>query len=117
MDRSIREKRHIRLRKKISGTEARPRLCIYKSLNHVYAQIIDDEKGITLASASSLDQEFKDHKGHKGNAKMAGLVGELIGRKAKAKGIALVVFDRGGYTYHGGIKMLAEAARTAGLEF
>lgn len=117
MDRTIKDKRHDRIRKKVSGTSERPRLSVYKSLNHIYAQIIDDAKGVTIAAASSLDKEFKEHSGHRGNAKMAGLVGELIGKRAKDKGISKVVFDRSGYMYHGGVKMLADAARQAGIEF
>jgi large subunit ribosomal protein L18 len=112
-----RERRHTRIRKKISGTPERLRLSVYRSLNHIYAQIIDDAKGHTLVSASSLDKELKDVESHKGNVKTAKLVGELIARRAIEKGIKKIVFDRSGYIYHGSIKALAEAAREAGLEF
>lgn len=115
--RDARKRRHLRIRKKISGSPERLRLSVYKSLNHIYAQLIDDLKGQTLVSASTLDKEFKDEKGHKGNIKMARKVGELIAKKALEKGIKKVVFDRSGYLYHGSIKALADAAREAGLEF
>ncbi len=112
-----RQRRHERIRKKVSGTPERLRLSVFRSLNHIYAQIIDDFKGHTIVTASSLDKEFKDDKSHKGNAKTAKLVGELIARRALEKGIKKLVFDRSGYLYHGSIKVLAEAAREAGLEF
>ncbi len=112
-----REKRHKRIRKKVFGVPERLRLSVYRSLNHIYAQIIDDFKGQTVVSASSLDKELKDRKSHKGNVQTAKQIGELLARKALGKGIKKVVFDRGGYLYHGRIKALAEAAREAGLEF
>lgn len=112
-----RERRHKRIRKKVFGVPERLRLSVYRSLNHIYAQIIDDFKGRTVVSASSLDKEFKDRKSHKGNVQTAKQIGELLARKALGKGIKKVVFDRGGYLYHGRIKALAEAAREAGLEF
>lgn len=112
-----RQRRHERIRKKVSGTPERLRLSVYRSLNHIYAQIIDDFKGHTIITASSLDKEFRGDKSHKGNAKTAKLVGELIARRALEKGIKKLVFDRSGYLYHGSIKVLAEAAREAGLEF
>lgn len=112
-----RKKRHQRIRKSISGNTQRPRLSVYRSLNHMYAQIIDDTTGRTLVSASSLEKDLKDYKGHKGNTKMASMVGSLIGKKAQSVGIKKVVFDRGGYLYHGRIKALADAARETGLEF
>ncbi len=112
-----RERRHRRIRKKVFGVPERLRLSVYRSLNHIYAQIVDDFKGHTVVSASSLDKELKDEKSHKGNIETAKKIGELIARKALEKGIKKVVFDRGGYLYHGRIKALAEAAREAGLEF
>lgn len=115
MDRGGRESRHKRIRKKLSGSAGRPRLSVYRSLNHIYAQIIDDLAGRTLAAASSLDDEVQG--AHKGNVKTAGAVGELIGKRAAEKGIKQVVFDRSGYLYHGRVKALADAARQAGLEF
>ncbi len=112
-----RERRHVRIRKEVTGTSEKPRLSVYRSLNNIYAQIIDDTKGNTVVSASSLDKELKDVKSHGGNIKTAKLVGELIAKRALGKGIKKVVFDRSGYPYHGGIKALAEASREAGLEF
>jgi large subunit ribosomal protein L18 len=112
-----RKKRHRRVRKKVFGTPERPRLNVYRSLNNIYAQIIDDVNGITLAAASSLEKNIKDKVSHTGNKEAARLVGTLIGQKAKEKGIEKVVFDRSGYIYHGRIKELAEGAREAGLEF
>ncbi len=112
-----RQRRHKRLRKKVSGSIARPRLCVYKSLNHIYAQIIDDTKGHTLITASTLDKELKDDSGHKGNAAMAKRVGLLIASRAVQLGVRKIVFDRGGYIYHGRLKALAEGAREGGLEF
>ena len=109
-----REKRHLRVRKKVFGTVERPRLSVFKSEKNIYAQIIDDVNGVTLAAASSLDKDFSAKGGNKEGAK---LVGELVAKKAIAKGINEVVFDRGGYIYHGRIKELAEAAREAGLQF
>ncbi len=112
-----RQRRHKRLRKKVSGTTERPRLSVRRSLNHTYAQIIDDTKGHTIVSASTLDKELRDDKGHKGNAAMAKKVGQLLASKAAKAGLKSIVFDRGGYKYHGCIKALAEAAREGGLEF
>ncbi|MGB9716078.1 MAG: 50S ribosomal protein L18 [Thermodesulfovibrionales bacterium] len=112
-----RERRHKRIRKKVFGTPERLRLSVYRSLNHIYAQIIDDLKGHTLVSASSLDKEFRDNKSHKGNIETAKKVGRLLAQRALEKNIRKVVFDRGGYLYHGRIKALADAAREAGLEF
>lgn len=111
-----RQRRRERIRKKVSGSTGRPRLSAYRSLNNIYAQIIDDTKGVTLVAASSLDGSFKGIKG-KGNIAMAKEVGSLVAKKAVEKGIKQVVFDRGGYLYHGRIKALADAAREAGLEF
>ncbi len=107
-------RRHERVRKNISGTAEKPRLNVFRSLNHIYAQIIDDTKGITLVSASSLDKAFD---GNGGNIDGAKAVGKLVAEKALEKGIKTVVFDRGGYIYHGRVAALAEGAREAGLEF
>jgi len=105
------------MRKKVVGTAERPRLNVFRSLNNIYAQIIDDTKGVTLVSASTLDKELKDNASHGGNKESAKLVGKLVAEKAVAAGIKQVVFDRGGYIYHGRVKELADAAREAGLEF
>jgi len=110
-----RKKRHLRVRKKISGTPERPRLSVYRSEKNIYAQIIDDVNSVTLVSASTLDKSLNLKVG--GNKESAKLVGELIAKKALEKGISEVVFDRGGYVYHGRIQSLAEAAREAGLKF
>jgi large subunit ribosomal protein L18 len=108
-------KRHERVRKIISGTPERPRLSVYKSLNHIYAQIIDDVHGVTIASASSLEKEFGQDCG--GNKEAAKKIGQTVAKKALEKGIKSVVFDRSGYGYHGRIQELAEGAREGGLEF
>jgi large subunit ribosomal protein L18 len=106
------------IRKKISGTAACPRLAIFRSSNHIYAQIIDDTAGRTLASASTLSAELKANaEGHSGNRAAAHKVGNLIAEKAQAEGITQVVFDRGGFLYHGRVKALADAARESGLKF
>ncbi|HEX7056220.1 MAG TPA: 50S ribosomal protein L18 [Bacilli bacterium] len=110
-------KRHLRVRKKISGTVERPRLSVFRSGKHVYAQIIDDSKGVTLAAASTLDKELKNDISNGGNVEAARKVGELIAKRAKEKGIVKVVFDRGGYLYHGRVQALADAAREGGLDF
>lgn len=110
-------KRHKRVRNKVTGTTERPRLNVYRSLNNIYAQIIDDVAGNTLVSASSLDKEIKDQIGATGNKEAAKLVGKLIAQKALDKGITTVTFDRGGYIYHGRVKTLAEGARENGLNF
>lgn len=111
-------RRHIRLRKKIAGTPERPRLCVYRSLHHIYAQVIDDQKGITLVAASTVDPEVKKQVGTKGgNIEAAKLVGSAIAKRALEKGITKVVFDRGGQIYHGRVMALADAARESGLEF
>ena len=107
-------KRHRRVRGKISGTSDCPRLNVFRSANNIYAQVIDDVKGVTLAAASSLDKEFA---GNGGNKEAAKKVGELIARRAAEKGIEQVVFDRGGFIYHGRVKELAEGAREGGLKF
>ena len=107
-------KRHKRVRSKISGTAACPRLNVFRSTNNIYAQLIDDVKGVTLASASTLDKEIE---GYGGNKDAARKVGELIAKRAADKGITDVVFDRGGYIFHGRVKELAEGAREGGLKF
>jgi large subunit ribosomal protein L18 len=112
-----REKRHFRVRKKISGTAERPRLNVYRSEMNIYAQIIDDLAGTTLVSASTIDKEIKEKLSVGSNKEAAKAVGELIAKRAIDKGIKTVVFDRGGYIYHGRVKELAEAARSAGLDF
>ena len=109
-----RTRRHIRVRTKISGTAERPRLCVFRSNSNIYAQIIDDVKGVTLVQASTLDKEVKTKQA---NIEAATEVGKLIAARAIKAGIKTVVFDRGGYIYHGKVKALAEAAREAGLEF
>ncbi|EES71467.1 ribosomal protein L18 [Paenibacillus sp. oral taxon 786 str. D14] len=110
-------KRHLRVRKKVQGTAARPRLNVYRSSKHIYAQLIDDVAGVTVASASTVDKELSGSIGNGGNVESARKVGELIAKRAQAKGYKSVVFDRGGYLYHGRIQALADAAREAGLEF
>jgi len=112
-----RKRRHVRIRKKVAGTQERLRLSVYRSLNHIYAQIINDTKGSTLVSASSLDSPVKELNQHKGNIATAKEVGGLLAKRAQEKGIKKIVFDRGGYLYHGSVKALADAAREAGLEF
>ena len=109
--------RHKRVRRKITGTTQRPRLCVFRSSNNIYAQIIDDANRVTLTAASSLDAEVKGAVNHGGNKEAAKMVGEMIAKRAIEKGITEVVFDRGGYLYHGRVQVLAEAAREAGLEF
>lgn len=110
-------KRHLRVRKKVQGTAARPRLNVYRSSKHIYAQLIDDVAGVTVASASTVDKELSGSISNGGNVESARKVGELIAKRAQAKGYKSVVFDRGGYLYHGRIQALADAAREAGLEF
>jgi len=113
---AIREKKHLRIRKNIVGTAEKPRLCVYRSLNHIYAQIIDDTKGTTLVSASTLEAPLKGTLESTSNQAAAKKVGEAIAKKALEKGITSVVFDRGGYVYHGRIKAVADGAREAGLK-
>jgi len=110
-------RRHRRVRRRVTGTAARPRLAIFRSLSHVYAQVIDDERGHTLASASDRDAEVAGEAAGKAKIARAELVGAAIARKATAAGVEKVVFDRGGFLYHGRVKALAEAARKAGLSF
>lgn len=113
----VRTKKHKRMRNKFSGTSERPRLAVFRSNNHIYAQIIDDLKGHTLASASTVDKAIKEETEKTNTVDAAVLVGTSIGKKAVEKGIQTVVFDRGGFIYHGKIKALADAAREAGLKF
>jgi large subunit ribosomal protein L18 len=110
----IRNRIHRRIRRKLSGTKERPRLAVFRSVAHIYAQVIDDVEGRTLVSASSVD---KNGKTNGGNVAAAKAIGKLVAERAKEKGVKAVVFDRGGYQYHGRIKALADAAREAGLEF
>lgn len=115
--RELRERRHLRVRKKVVGTPGRPRLSVFRSLQHVYAQVVDDSRGVTLAAASTLEPELRGQLEGNNKSAEAGLVGQLIAKRAKELGIEQVVFDRGGYQYHGRVKALAEAARAAGLSF
>jgi large subunit ribosomal protein L18 len=112
-----RKKRHARVRSKISGTAEKPRLCVFRSLNHIYVQVIDDISGHTLAAASSKDAEIAANTEGKNKKEIAELVGTLVAQRATGNGIKTVVFDRGGYQYHGRIQTLADAARKSGLEF
>ena len=116
-NRTKREKKRIRVRKKISGTSEKPRLAVYRSLTQIYAQIIDDSKGVTLVSASSLDKEIAEEiKKVKGKIGAGKIVGSLIAKKASEKDIKTVVFDRSGYAYHGRVKAIADGARDGGLK-
>jgi large subunit ribosomal protein L18 len=112
-----RERRHRRIRAHVSGTQDRPRLNVFRSLIHIYAQVIDDVSGATLVSASTVDGELKTQMAGKKKAEQAKLVGLAVAERAKSKGITRVVFDRGGYQYHGRVKALADGAREGGLEF
>ena len=113
----IRKIRHRRVRQKVTGTASRPRLCVFRSLNHIRAQLVDDSMGQTLVSMSTLDAQVRGNSDENGKSKKAEVVGTLLAERALDRGIKKVVFDRGGYKYHGRIKALAEAARKAGLEF
>lgn len=115
--RQQREHRHQRIRVKVEGTTERPRLNVFRSLEHIYAQVIDDTKGHTLASASTLDADVKKATTGKKKIEQAKIVGQMVANRAKAAGITQVVFDRGGFKYHGRIKALADGAREGGLEF
>lgn len=112
-----RSRRHARVRKKVHGTAERPRLCVYRSLQEIYAQVIDDEAGNTLISASSIDHELRPQTTGLKKSEQARLVGKAVAERARAKGIKTVVFDRGGYRYIGRVKALADAAREGGLDF
>lgn len=114
---AVRRRVRFRVRAKVSGTAARPRLAVYRSQNHIYAQAIDDQSGRTLAHASTLDAEVRGKIKRSGNVESAKLVGELIAGRLKASGVSSVTFDRGGFAYHGRIQALADAARSAGLAF
>ncbi len=115
--RASRVARHIRVRKKVTGTPVRPRLAVFRSVKHIYAQVIDDSLGRTLVAASSLEEKILADVKDKKKGEVSVVIGKLIAERAIAKGIALVAFDRGGYKYHGRIKLLADAAREAGLKF
>lgn len=112
-----RQKRHLRIRKTVNGTPERPRLNVYRSANHIYAQIIDDKAGRTLVSASTLDKDLNGKLESTGNKAAAKEVGKIVAERALAQGISEVIFDRGGYIYHGRVKELAEGAREGGLKF
>ena len=114
---AVRKARHDRSRFYLQGTEERPRLNVYRSLNHIYAQVINDNTGSTLAAASTLDAQIKPQLEGKSKVEAAKLVGELVGKRAREKGVAQVVFDRGGYLYTGRVAAVAEGARKAGLDF
>ncbi len=114
---TMRRIRHKRVRQKVTGTASRPRLCVFRSLNHIHAQLVDDSAGQTLVSTSTLDAQVRDKIMGMGKSQKAEVVGTLLAERALDKGIKKVVFDRGGYKYHGRIKALADAARKAGLEF
>jgi large subunit ribosomal protein L18 len=115
--RAARIRRHIHVRKHVEGLPERPRLNVFRSLNHIYAQIIDDSTGHTLAAASTLDREVRDQVAGLPKKEQARIVGQVLAERALAKGVKQVVFDRGGYKYHGRVASLAEAARKAGLDF
>lgn len=115
--RVARRRRHLRVRAKVKGTTSGPRLCVFRSLNHIYVQVIDDSRGHTLASASTLDLEIKSVAIGKKKTAKSELVGSLVAKRALSQGISRVAFDRGGYKYHGRVKALAEAARQEGLKF
>jgi large subunit ribosomal protein L18 len=118
LDRARERKRiHNRIRRKMRGDESRPRLCVFRSLKHIYAQVIDDMRGTTMVAAASTEKDVRGDLKSAGNLQSAKVVGKVIAERARAKGIEAVVFDRGGYLYHGRIKALAEAAREAGLKF
>ncbi len=112
-----RSRRHLRLRQRVTGTEQRPRLCVFRSLNHIYAQVVDDSRGVTLASASTRDKDIRDEADGHNKSDRSKMVGAAVAQRAVAGGITTVVFDRGGYQYHGRIKAVAEAARENGLVF
>ncbi len=115
--RIARYRRHARVRARVKGTTSAPRLCVFRSLNHIYAQVIDDWRGHTLASASTLEPEIQSAVDGKAKTAKSELVGSLVAKRALSKGINQVAFDRGGYKYHGRVKALAEAARQEGLKF
>lgn len=114
---TLREKRHYRIRKDLNGTTERPRLCVYRSLKNIYAQVIDDVNGVTLTAASTMEKEVMDAVKGKNGVETAAIVGKIVGERAVNKGIKTVVFDRGGYVYTGRVASLANGAREAGLDF
>ncbi|MCH7579158.1 MAG: 50S ribosomal protein L18 [Chloroflexi bacterium] len=114
---AARLRRHLRVRKRVHGTGEKPRLCVYRSLTHIYAQVIDDDRGHTIAAASDVEAGARGEAKGKQKSDVAKLVGELIGKRAKEQGVSTVVFDRGGYQFHGRVKALATGAREAGLKF
>jgi len=114
---AARQRRHERVRGKVKGTASRPRLCVFRSLSHIYAQVIDDDAGRTLAAASDIEKMLATSRDGKKKTDVAVAVGEIVAQRAREKGIEQVVFDRGGYRFHGRVKALAEAARKAGLRF
>ena len=115
--RAVRERIHLRVRRRLSGTAERPRLVVFRSLSHVYAQVVDDTQGITLASASTVEAGVREGLKHGGNKAAGRAIGTLIAARAQEKGLTAVVFDRAGFRYHGVVKELADAARKAGLKF
>lgn len=115
--RTKRDLRHTRIRRKLVGSAEKPRLCVFRGLKHIYAQVINDSEGRTIASASSLERNLREKLDGKNKVEAAALVGQLLAEKALEVGVKRVVFDRGGYKFHGRVKALAEAARSAGLEF
>ncbi len=114
---ALRQQRHLRMRRRMAGVPERPRLSVFRSLNHIYAQIVDDQRGLTLAAASTLDTSIRPGLDKLKKTESGKLVGKLIAERALAQGIKRVVFDRGGYLYHGRVKAVADAAREGGLEF
>lgn len=115
---SMRISRHQRVRKKVAGTSDRPRLCVYRSLKHIYAQVVDDAAGVTLFASSTLTPDVRAHiESDMGKIAQSRLVGKVLGEQARARGILSVTFDRGGYRYHGRVKALADGAREGGLQF
>ena len=114
---AARLRRHLRVRKRVHGTGEKPRLCVYRSLTHIYAQVIDDDRGHTIAAASDVEADARGEAKGKQKSDVAKLGGELIGKRAKEQGVSTVVFDRGGYQFHGRVKALATGAREAGLKF
>jgi large subunit ribosomal protein L18 len=114
---AARLRRHARVRKRVSGTPEKPRLCVFRSLSHIYAQVIDDVAGATLSAASDTEADIKRKAEGKRKSEAARLVGAEVAKRAREKGVSAVVFDRGGYLFHGRVKALAEAAREAGLQF
>lgn len=112
-----RQRRHRRVRARVQGNSARPRLCVYRSLTNIYAQLIDDDRGHTLASASTIDRDLREQINGKSPIEAARMVGQLVGERAQQAGVKQVVFDRGGYLYHGRVAALADGARAAGLDF